>query len=62
MYDFLYRDDKSSENYKITTADPRVALPNNQSRVIAEGASGQVEVTKLANGVTVVTEQQTFPS
>lgn len=61
FYDFIYRDDKSAETYKATTNDPRTPLSGFRGTT-ADDVAAKYEVTKLSNGVTVVTESQTFPS
>lgn len=61
FFDLIYKDDKSAETYKSTTADPRVPLQNHRGQVV-EDVAAKYEVTKLANGITVITESQTFPS
>ncbi|EGR30646.1 processing peptidase, putative [Ichthyophthirius multifiliis] len=61
FYDFIYRDDKSTPQYQATHADPRIPLKTHTSETIDE-LPLQYQQTKLQNGITVVTEQQTFPS
>jgi len=52
--------DTSSEQYQIARADPSLPLVSHVEHV-TEGNAPQVEITKLENGVTVVSETPQFP-
>jgi processing peptidase subunit beta len=61
FHDFVYRDDKSSANYKTATLSPAVALGRDRT-VIEKETEHVYQVSKLANGVTVLTESASSPS
>lgn len=60
VFDAVYTDDKSDVHFKAATADPRRPLPSHQSQQFTEQPAN-FEVTKLSNGITVLTESQSFP-
>lgn len=62
VYGAFNQNDPSCPHFQATVADPRAPLSSHQPRVVQEYGDSGVVISKLANGVTVVTERPAFPS
>ncbi|CAD8091177.1 unnamed protein product [Paramecium sonneborni] len=60
LHDLLYRDDKSSDLYKLAAGCPKSAVGQQGSEIREQ--ERRYEVTKLSNGITVLTESASSPS
>ncbi|CAD8077207.1 unnamed protein product [Paramecium sonneborni] len=60
LHDLIYRDDKSSDLYKLAAGCPKTAV-GQQGNEIRE-QERRYEVSKLSNGITVLTESASSPS